>query len=107
MIREGDRLLLGVSGGKDSLTLLHCLLAAQRRCRVKFTLACATVDPQVPTFVPSALQSYIARCCAEPIGARLTVRAVLPASRVVTSGGAQPSVSGSRRALHPTVRTRA
>eukprot|EP00959_Pyramimonas_sp_CCMP1952_P236708 4946955-Pyramimonas_sp.AAC.1 len=29
MIRPGDRLLLGLSGGKDSLALLHCLLAFQ------------------------------------------------------------------------------
>ena len=29
MIEEGDRLLLGLSGGKDSLALLHILLALQ------------------------------------------------------------------------------
>ena len=29
MIREGDRLLLGLSGGKDSLSLLHTLIALQ------------------------------------------------------------------------------
>ena len=29
MIEEGDRLLLGLSGGKDSLALLHILLAVQ------------------------------------------------------------------------------
>jgi hypothetical protein len=32
MIEEGDRLLLGLSGGKDSLALLHILLAVQVRC---------------------------------------------------------------------------
>jgi predicted phosphoadenosine phosphosulfate sulfurtransferase len=31
MIEEGDRLLLGLSGGKDSLALLHILLAVQVR----------------------------------------------------------------------------
>ena len=29
MIEDGDRLLLGLSGGKDSLALLHILLAVQ------------------------------------------------------------------------------
>ena len=29
MIEEGDRILLGLSGGKDSLALLHILLAVQ------------------------------------------------------------------------------
>jgi hypothetical protein len=43
MIKDGDRLLLGLSGGKDSLTLLHCLLDIQKRAPVKFESACATV----------------------------------------------------------------
>ena len=37
MIEEGDRLLLGLSGGKDSLALLHILLAFQKRAPVKYT----------------------------------------------------------------------
>lgn len=32
MIEEGDRLLLGLSGGKDSLALLHILIALQVFC---------------------------------------------------------------------------
>lgn len=59
MIQEGDRLLLGVSGGKDSLTLLHVLLNVQKRAPIKFTLACATVDPQTPSFDPSPLKKYM------------------------------------------------
>jgi hypothetical protein len=34
MIQEGDRLLLGLSGGKDSLALLHILLAMQVSCQI-------------------------------------------------------------------------
>ena len=59
MIKDGDRLLLGLSGGKDSLTLLHCLLDLQKRAPIKFTIACATVDPLTPSFDPSALIPYV------------------------------------------------
>ncbi len=60
MIRDGDRILLGVSGGKDSLSLLHCLRHFQRHAPVKFELGAITVDPQVEDFDPSALKPYLA-----------------------------------------------
>ncbi|KAL8001726.1 putative aminotransferase class V domain, tRNA(Ile)-lysidine/2-thiocytidine synthase [Plasmopara halstedii] len=59
MIQEGDRLLLGVSGGKDSLSLLHVLLSFQKRAPIRFKLACATVDPQTPSFDPRPLKDYM------------------------------------------------
>ena len=59
MIEDGDRLLLGLSGGKDSLALLHILLALQKRAPVKFDIACATVDPQTDSFDPSPLIPYV------------------------------------------------
>lgn len=52
MLHEGDRVMLGLSGGKDSLTMLHCLLQLQRRSPTKFELACVTVDPQTTGFDP-------------------------------------------------------
>lgn len=61
MIKEGDRLLLGLSGGKDSMSLLHCLLDLQRRSPVRFTLAAATVDPQAAGFRPEPLKAYLAQ----------------------------------------------
>lgn len=60
MIRDGDRILLGLSGGKDSLSLLHVLLDLQKRAPVKFELAACTVDPQSPEFDPSPLKDYMA-----------------------------------------------
>ncbi len=59
MIRDGDRVLLGLSGGKDSLSLLHTLLYLQKRAPIKFELAACTVDPQSPDFDPSPLKPYL------------------------------------------------
>jgi tRNA 2-thiocytidine biosynthesis protein TtcA len=60
MIREGDRILLGVSGGKDSLSLLHILKHLSSYAPVKFELAALTVDPEVEGFDPSTLKQYMA-----------------------------------------------
>ena len=60
MIRAGDRILLGLSGGKDSLSLLHVLLALRERAPISFTIAAATVDPQIEGFDPRPLKSYLA-----------------------------------------------
>lgn len=60
MIREGDRVLLGLSGGKDSLTLLHVLHHLQRHAPIHFEFAAITVDPQIDGFDPSVLKPYLA-----------------------------------------------
>lgn len=59
MIRPGDRLLLGVSGGKDSLTLLHILCQLQRHAPIDFELGAVTVDPLIDGFDPSGLITYL------------------------------------------------
>lgn len=58
MIRNGDRILLGVSGGKDSLSLLHILLHLRSYAPVKFDLGVVTVDPEVEGFDPQSLTAY-------------------------------------------------
>jgi len=44
MIRDGDRVAVGVSGGKDSLTLLEALLLLQKRAPVHFTVCAFTIE---------------------------------------------------------------
>ena len=60
MIRDGDRILLGVSGGKDSLSLLHLLLQLQRRAPIRFDLGVISVDPMVDGFDLAPLEPYMA-----------------------------------------------
>lgn len=60
MIRAGDRVLIGVSGGKDSLSLLHILLHLRRYAPIRFELGAVTVDPLIEGFDPSPLQGYMA-----------------------------------------------
>lgn len=59
MILPGDRLLLALSGGKDSLTLLHVLLHLRGKSPVDFALGAATVDPVIEGFDPSPLKDYV------------------------------------------------
>ena len=61
MVREGDRILLGVSGGKDSLSLLQVLKHLQSYAPVRFELAVLTVDPEVEGFDPQSLKDYYDR----------------------------------------------
>jgi len=73
MIEQGDRILLGLSGGKDSLSLLHILAHLQRYAPINFELGVLTVDPQIPGFDPSSLKAYFAETgipyfyCSQPI----------------------------------------
>jgi len=60
MINEGDQILLGVSGGKDSLSLLLILHHLKQYAPIKFELGAITVDPQIEGFDPSPLKEYLA-----------------------------------------------
>lgn len=44
MIRDGDRVAVGVSGGKDSMTLLEALLLLRDRAPIDFTVCAFTVE---------------------------------------------------------------
>jgi tRNA(Ile)-lysidine synthase TilS/MesJ len=43
LIQEGDKILVGLSGGKDSLTMIHALKEQQRRAPFKFEFLAVTV----------------------------------------------------------------
>lgn len=60
MIRDGDRLLVGLSGGEDSLVLMHVLHDLQRRAPVGFEIRSATVDMGFEGFDTPALSAYCA-----------------------------------------------
>jgi tRNA 2-thiocytidine biosynthesis protein TtcA len=55
MIADGDRIALGLSGGKDSLTLLRVLAERQKRVPVHYDLLPIYVDPGFPGGFADAL----------------------------------------------------
>ncbi len=59
MIRDGDRIAVGVSGGKDSLTLLDALLSLKRKSPAKFTLRAFTVEQGKFTRPIEPLANYL------------------------------------------------
>lgn len=61
MIQEGDRILLGLSGGADSLTLAWLLAERRRRVRVRYELEAAYVDPGFEGGAGDALQPFCDR----------------------------------------------
>lgn len=58
MLKNGDKVLLGVSGGKDSLSLFHILRHFQKHAPIDFELAVITIDPEVTGFEPEKLKGY-------------------------------------------------
>ncbi len=55
LIEEGDRILVGLSGGKDSWALLEVLTTLQKRAPIRFEVHGITVDPGFPKFDPDRI----------------------------------------------------
>lgn len=60
MIGEGDRVLVGLSGGKDSFVLLETLHHLRSVAPVSFDVIAATFDPGFPEFDAAAIRDFCA-----------------------------------------------
>jgi tRNA 2-thiocytidine biosynthesis protein TtcA len=61
LIDEGDRIMVCLSGGKDSYTMLHLLERARKRAPIRFSLLAVHLDQGHPGYDGSPLEDWLAQ----------------------------------------------
>jgi tRNA 2-thiocytidine biosynthesis protein TtcA len=59
LIESGDRVMVAISGGKDSYTLLHLLERARQRAPVPFEIIAVHLDQGQPGYDGAALEAWL------------------------------------------------